>query len=129
MPNTYVNKVIYGNQTLIDLTPDDVTVNSVLSGIKFHLPSGQPATGSCNYDSYTGDADATAAMILYNKTAYVNATKITGTMPNIGAVTGCSIGSINGALFVSNEVNKLKSIYDNIEIDDILKVSDNDKYY
>ena len=46
---------------------------------------------------------------------------------NIGAVTGCSIGSINGALFVSNEVNKLKSIYDNIEIDDILKVSDKNK--
>lgn len=40
MPNTYVNKVIYGNQTLIDLTPDDVTINSVLSDIKFHLLSG-----------------------------------------------------------------------------------------
>lgn len=100
MPNTYVNKVIYGNQTLIDLTPDDVTANSVLSGIKFHLPSGQPATGSCNYDSYTGDADATAATILCNKTAYVNATKITGTMPNIGSQTG-TISTKNGSVSIS----------------------------
>ena len=88
MPNTYVNKVVYGNTTLIDLTSDDVTVNDVLSGIVFHLPSGEPAVGSCNYDSYTQDADATAAMILASKTAYVNKVKLTGTMPNIGAQTG-----------------------------------------
>lgn len=46
---------------------------------------------------------------------------------NIGAVTGCSIGSINGALFVSNEVDVLKTIYDNIEVTDILKISEKNK--
>lgn len=46
---------------------------------------------------------------------------------NIGAVTGCSIGSINGALFVSNEVDKLKEIYDTIEVTDILEISEKNK--
>ena len=86
--NQYINKVIYGGETLIDLTQDDVTRASVLSGIKFHLPSGEATTGTCNYDAYTSDANAVAAEILSGKTAYVNATKITGTMTNRGSVTG-----------------------------------------
>ena len=36
----------------------------------------------------TSDADAVAANILYNKTAYVNGSKITGTMANNGATGG-----------------------------------------
>lgn len=88
MPNQYVNKVIYGNQTIIDLTADDVTASDVLSGKKFHLPSGASGTGSCNYDAYTSDATATAAEILATKTAYKNGSKLTGTMPNRGSVTG-----------------------------------------
>lgn len=42
----------------------------------------------------TGDADATSDDILVDKTAYIDATKVTGTMPNNGAVTSTlSIGS------------------------------------
>lgn len=88
MPNQYINKVIYGGQTLIDLTTDDVTASDVLSGKKFHLPSGAQGTGSCTYDADTRDATATAAEILTSKTAYKNGSKVTGTMPNRGAVTG-----------------------------------------
>ena len=44
MANQYKNKVIYGGQTLIDLTQDDVTAADVQSGKKFHLPSGALAT-------------------------------------------------------------------------------------
>ena len=86
--NQYVNKVVYGGNTLIDLTGDDVTASDVLSGKKFHLPSGAPGTGSCTYDADTSDATATAAEILLGKTAYKNGEKLTGTMPNNGAVTG-----------------------------------------
>lgn len=88
MPNSYVNKVVYGNQTLIDLTGDDVTASDVLSGKKFHLPSGAQGTGECLYDADTRDATATADEILLSKTAYKNGAKIIGTMPNNGAVTG-----------------------------------------
>ncbi len=44
--NQNVNKVVYAGTTLIDLTGDDVTAGDVLSGKKFHLPSGAEATGT-----------------------------------------------------------------------------------
>lgn len=86
--NQYVNKVVYGGNTLIDLTGDDVKASDVLSGKKFHLPSGAQGTGSCTYDADTSDATAVAAEILLTKTAYKNGAKLTGTMPNNGAVAG-----------------------------------------
>lgn len=86
--NQYVNKVIYGGRTLLDLTGDDVIAADVLSGKKFHLPSGAPGVGSCSYDADTSDATANAAEILSEKTAYKNGQKLTGTMPNRGAQEG-----------------------------------------
>ena len=86
--NQYIHKVIHGGQTLIDLTADDVAASDVLSGKKFHLPSGEPKTGTCPYDADTSDATAVAAEILATKTAYKNGSKLTGTMPNNGAVAG-----------------------------------------
>ena len=35
-----INKVIYGGNTLIDLTGDTVTAADVQRGVTFHLPSG-----------------------------------------------------------------------------------------
>lgn len=88
MANTYINKVIYGGTTLIDLTNDDVTAADVLRGISFHLPSGEQVTGTCAYDADTSDATAVAAEILEGRTSYKNGVKITGTMPNRGGVSG-----------------------------------------
>lgn len=87
MANEYINKVIYGGNTLIDLTADTVTAADVQSGKTFHLKDGSTTTGTNTWDAYTQDANATAAEILLNKTAYVNKNKITGSMPNIGATT------------------------------------------
>lgn len=44
--NQYVNKVVYGNNTLIDLTSDDVTENDVKQGVTFHLPNGEQSVGT-----------------------------------------------------------------------------------
>ena len=88
MSNSYVNKVIFGGDTLIDLTVDTVTVNDVLSGKYFHLPSGERVAGTSTYDADTSDATAAEAEILDGKTAYKNGVKLTGTMPHRGAVAG-----------------------------------------
>ena len=87
MANQYVNKVIYGGNTLIDLTADTVTAAQVLSGAKFHLPSGASATGTCAFDVDSSDCTATQAEVLATKTFAKNGSVLTGTMPNRGAVT------------------------------------------
>ena len=88
MANQYVNKVIYAGETLIDLTSDTAIASDVLTGKYFHLKSGQRVAGSCSYDANTSDATAQASEILATKTAYVNGSKVTGSMTNNGAVTG-----------------------------------------
>ena len=101
MANEYVNKVIYGGNTLIDLTNDTVTADKILSGFTAHAASGAPITGSCTYDADTSDATATVAEILASKTAYKNGSKLTGTMPNRGAVTG-TISTLDGTYTIQN---------------------------
>lgn len=83
-----INKVIYGGQTLIDLTGDSVTAADVQSGVSFHLPSGETATGTSTKDSDTSDDTAVVAEILAGKTAHARGAKLTGTMVNNGKVTG-----------------------------------------
>lgn len=88
MANQYRNKVIYGGDVLIDLTGDTITAADLASGKTAHDKSGAPITGTNTYDADTSDATAVAAEILATKTAYVNGSKVTGSMPNRGAVTG-----------------------------------------
>ncbi|MBQ3321883.1 MAG: hypothetical protein IJH05_03450 [Firmicutes bacterium] len=86
--NQYVNKVIYGGNTLIDISGDTVSADKVLASYTFHDRSGARVTGTCTYDADTSDASATVAEILATKTAYVNGAKLTGTMTNNGAISG-----------------------------------------
>jgi len=44
---TYISKVVYGNETLIDLTDDTVVAAALLSGYTAHGADGAPITGSC----------------------------------------------------------------------------------
>lgn len=83
-----INKVIYGGKTLIDLTGDTVTPDKVLSGITTHDKSGESITGTCTFDVDSSDATVSVSEILAGKTAYARGSKVTGTMPNRGAVTG-----------------------------------------
>lgn len=86
MADKKVNKVVYGGTVLIDLTGDTVTADKVLTGYTAHDKSGETITGTCNYDVNSEDATVAVAEILTGKTAYARGSKITGTMPNNGAV-------------------------------------------
>ena len=88
MPNQYVNKVIYGGNTLIDLTSDTVTADKVLSTYTFHAADGSTQTGSCAFDVDSSTATATVAEVLATKTFAKSGSILTGTMPNRGSVTG-----------------------------------------
>lgn len=86
MDDKKVNKVVYGGEVLIDLTGDTVTADKVLKGYTAHDKSGETITGTCNYDVDSEDATVAVAEMLIGKTAYARGSKITGTMPNNGAV-------------------------------------------
>lgn len=83
-----ISKVVYGGNTLIDLTGDTVKADKLLKGYKAHGADGEVINGTCEYDANTSDATAEETEILAGEVAYVRGTKITGKMKNNGAVTG-----------------------------------------
>jgi hypothetical protein len=123
------NKVVYGNTVLIDLTDATLGQNDgaqILSGSTAYGKDGEKITGTCTYNADTSDATASASEILATKTAYVNGNKITGTMPNNGAVSGeiddvstpytIPAGYHDGSGTVSiDETEQAKIIADNIK--------------
>lgn len=83
-----INKVVYGNNVLIDLTSDTVTADKILKGYKAHAASGEQIEGTSTFDADTQDATATADEILAGETAYNKGNKVVGTMKNNGGVVG-----------------------------------------
>ena len=64
-----VNKVVYGNNTLIDLTADTVTADKLAQGYTAHDASGATITGTMS-----GSADPTYKRWVYTNPSLVNTT-------------------------------------------------------
>ena len=94
------NKIVYGTTVLIDLTADTVTADKILASYTAHDQSGVIITGTCDFDVNSGDATVKVAEMLEGKTAYARGAKLTGTMPNRGAVN-LTIDTVNGEVTVA----------------------------
>lgn len=91
------NKIIYNGTVLIDLTADTVTKDKILVGYTAHDKAGNKITGTCDFDVNSRDATVGIAEILDGKTAYAAGKKLTGTMPNNGAVA-LTIDTVSGVV-------------------------------
>ena len=98
--NQHVNKIVYGNTVLIDLTADTVTEDKILASYTAHDASGNIITGTCDFDVNSQDATVKVAEMLIGKTAYARGTKLTGTMPNNGAIS-LTISEVNEEVSVA----------------------------
>lgn len=78
------NKIIFGDEVLIDLTQDDVQESAVLKGITFHRPDGEVSVGECEYSVDASECNALPAEVLAGRSYAVGATVKTGTMANYG---------------------------------------------
>lgn len=83
-----VSKVIYGGNTLIDLTQDTITAEKLIKGIIAHGADGEQIVGTCEYDVDSSKATATAAEVLSGKSFGAKGKILDGSMPNRGAVAG-----------------------------------------
>ena len=112
-PKTSIDSVIYSNN--ISIEEKIQTLETKLNELKSQLANsindktGSSLTSNSTVDEMTAtinsiktleqataDANATASDILVDKTAYANGTKVTGTMPENGAVV--KILSANGII-------------------------------
>ena len=98
--NQHINKIVYGNTVLIDLTADTVTDNKILASYTAHDASGNIITGTCDFDVNSQDATVKVAEMLIGKTAYARGTKLTGTMPNNGSIS-LTISEVNEEVSVT----------------------------
>lgn len=83
-----VSKVVFGGQTLIDLTQDTISESKILRGFKGHDASGKPIEGTCDFDVDSSDANAQDEEVLKDKKFAKGGEMRTGSMPNNGAIAG-----------------------------------------
>lgn len=81
-----INKIVYGSETLIDLTEDTATESDVASGAMFHLANGVRTAGTAKYASApvaNGNADKSNAILFGRVDSTSTATVFTATVDGL----------------------------------------------
>lgn len=102
MANEHVNKVILGNETLLDLTEDTVQAADVAAGKSFHLASGARTTGTASYagaPTNNGNANVANAILYGAVDSTSTATAYTATIAGLDQlVDGTCVMLRNGVV-------------------------------
>ena len=102
MPNADINKVVLGDETLLDLTADTVTAADVAAGKTLHLASGASATGTASYAAApenNGNANRTNAILYGSVDSTSTATAFTATVTGLDKlVDGTCVMLHNGVV-------------------------------
>lgn len=69
-----INKVDYGNRTLIDISNDTVTANTLLQGATAHDNSGTQISGSVAFVTYYTGASTPSSSLGSNGDIYLKTT-------------------------------------------------------
>lgn len=97
-----VNKVVYGSETLIDLTEDTVTADAVADGYSVHLASGVRTTGTAKYAASpvaNGNAVRTNGILYGEVDTTSTSTVFTATIDGVtGYYNGLTILLYNGVV-------------------------------
>ena len=75
MANQYVNKVVVGTETKLDLSADTITAADLKKGATAHDKSGAPIVGTNEFDVNSADATAAVEEVLTGKTFYARGSK------------------------------------------------------
>ena len=93
-PTTSAQGPFYGKTTITAVSQTNLSAGNIKAGVTVTVKGGSNNIYNVA-GTFTSDANATAGQILKDKTAYVNGSKVTGTMPNNGALGG-TITTQNG---------------------------------
>ena len=108
MPENNINKVVYGDRTLIDLTEDTVTEDTLVAGFTAHDRSGASITGTFSETDPTVPSWAKQS------------TKPSYTASEVGAVATSSVGAASGVAPL-NASSKIDESYLPSYVDDVIE--------
>ena len=99
-----INKVVYGNQTLVDLTEDTVTAEDVLNGATFHDRAGVSRSGTASYP--VTDVEVNGESVVHDTVAEIDI-PVSGDVSTTDSFESYTGGRVKSAKIQLNPIQDL----------------------